>query len=219
MSATNTKAKFFRMFTSDSRSALRSRKQWLCGVLVAVFSLATIFSASAADEGPLRAWLAEAAKDQTVEIGFLQERTVPSLDKPVSTKGRFIRYKNGGFLWELGKPPETILKFDGTKLTMEDRIDEETKTLSPSDPRVRPIFRFATARDPDAFFKTFSLIGATTENGVYTASLKPRNPTFARQVKSVILQIDASTNTINVFDVRQKSGARTLVRFAKPVVK
>ncbi len=157
--------------------------------------------------------------DRHVEIGFLQERTVPSLDKPVSTKGRFVRYAGGGFLWELGKPPETILKFDGTTLTMEDTIEEETTTLSPSDPRIRPIFRFATARDPDAFFKTFFLIAATTEGGVYTASLKPRNPTFARQVESIILQIDAETSALNIFDVRQKSGARTLVRFAKPVVK
>ena len=207
------------MFTPDSRSALRSRKQWLRSLVLAIFSLATVFSASAADEGPLRAWLAEAAKNQTMEVGFLQERTVPSLDKPVSTEGRFVRYKDGGFLWELGKPPETILKYNGGKLTMEDTVEEETKTLSPSDPRIRPIFRFATARDPEAFFQTFFLIGATTENGVYTASLKPRNPTFAKQVESVILQINAATNEINIFDVRQKSGARTLVRFAKPVIK
>ena len=207
------------MYTSDPRSALRSRKQWLQCFVITISYFAAVFSASAADDGPLRAWLAEASKNQTVEIGFLQQRTVPSLDKPISTKGRFVRYKNGGFLWELGKPPETILKYDGKTLTLEDTVEGETKELSPSDPRIRSIFRFATARDPDAFFQTFSLSGAATENGVYTASLKPRNPTFARHVESIILQIDAKTNNINIFDVRQKSGARTLVRFAKPVVK
>lgn len=165
----------------------------------------------------LKQW-AEAQKSvPDIEVSFRQTRSTPALKQPLTTTGKFWRFTDGSFRWELGEPAETVLVHD----LKEFRVREgkgEWKLLDEKDARYRMWSRFLSGREasPEELQQHF-LVDATEQTADVTAiSLRPKAPFIRRHLRQLDLQISPKNFRLLQLRVMQGDGAVVTMAFSDP---
>jgi outer membrane lipoprotein-sorting protein len=173
--------------------------------------LATLSLASAApDPAPLDAWLRQQASVRSLESEFVQERTLPSLKNPVTTKGR-LWFRHPGFVrWELGQPPSAIAVSDGSVLTTIDTIDKRAQRRDLDDPQARAFTLLAAEafRDRDAFHRSFELHDSRVVESIYQATLRPLDRRLRDKVPWIIIDLDTSLHRLRAIEMHFKDESK-----------
>jgi len=166
----------------------------------------------------MKAW-GEAQKGTgDIEVTFRQTRTIPALKKPVTAAGKFWRFADGSFRWELGEPEATILVHDLQEFRARESADAPWQILEEDDPRYRMWARFLSGRDasPKDLTRNFIVKEAEDSPGVATITLRPKAPFVRRYLRQLDLQISKSTKMLLQLRVIQGDDSVVLMQFAKP---
>ncbi|SKB01566.1 Outer membrane lipoprotein-sorting protein [Prosthecobacter debontii] len=165
----------------------------------------------------LKQW-AEAQKTMPdMVVNFRQTRSTPALKNPVTTSGKFWRFKDGAFRWELGQPPQTVLVNDLTDFRVREG-DGEWQNLDAKDARYRMWSRFLSGNEasPEELQQHF-LVDAVEQNADVTAiSLRPKAPFIRRHLKQLDLQISPKTFRLLQLRVIQGDGSTLTMAFSEP---
>lgn len=192
-------------------------------ILVAALVVGSCFESTALAQAPkplpplLKQW-AEAQKTvPDMAVSFRQTRTTPALKQPVTTEGKFWRFTDGAFRWELGKPAETVLVHDSKEFRVREG-QGEWKELDEKDARYRMWSRFLSGREasPEELQQHF-LVDATEQTADVTAiTLRPKAPFIRRHLRQLDLQISPKTYRLLQLRVMQGDGAEVTMTFGEP---
>jgi len=165
----------------------------------------------------LQKW-AEAQKTMPdMEVAFRQTRSTPALKEPLSTTGKFWRFTDGAFRWQLGQPAQTVLVNDLTDFRVRE-VTGEWQMLDAKDARYRMWSRFLSGSEasPEELQQHF-LVDAVEQNADVTAvTLRPKAPFVRRQLRQLDLQISPKTFRLLQLRVLQGDGASLTMTFSEP---
>jgi outer membrane lipoprotein-sorting protein len=166
----------------------------------------------------MRQWMAAQKKFGDIQVAFTQTRTVPALKKPVVSEGRFWRFADGAFRWELGQPPVTVLVHDRDGFRVKESPEAPWEMLDEKDGRYRMWSQFLNGRDadPDEMTKNFSVKVVANDAGTVTLGMTPKPLVVKRFLKQVQLQIDTESMRLRQMLVIQGDGATMTMRFRDP---
>jgi hypothetical protein len=153
-------------------------------------------------------------------VRFKQTRTVPALKQPVISHGRFWRFQDGAFRWELGDESKasTILVHDAKEFRVRESPEAAWQLLEENDSRFRMWARFLSGRDasPDDLARHFIVKEIDAGNEVAAITLKPKAPFVKRYLKQLELQLDRASKRLLQIRILQGDGADVLMQFDKP---
>lgn len=153
-----------------------------------------------------------------MEVAFEQTRTLPALKKPVTAPGKFWRFTDGAFRWEMGSPAATILVHDLKEFRVCESAEAPWQVLQEDDARYRMWARFLSGREasPKEISRHFVVKEAVDSPGITTVTLQPKAPFIRRYLNQLDLQISQSTKLLVQLRVIQGDGSVVLMRFAQP---
>lgn len=153
-----------------------------------------------------------------MEVAFEQTRTIPALKKPVMAPGKFWRFTDGAFRWEMGSPTATILVHDLKEFRVRESAEAPWQVLQEDDARYRMWARFLSGRQasPKDISRHFVVKEAVDSPGITTVTLQPKAPFIRRYLNQLDLQISQSTKLLVQLRVIQGDGTVVLMRFAQP---
>lgn len=178
----------------------------------------------AAPDAPLPPILQEWAQTQKtlpdMAVAFQQTRSIPALKSPVRTTGRFWRFQDGAFRWELGNPPATVLVHDASEFRVREASDSPWQTLEENDPRYRMWARFLSGREasPEDLSRHFVVKHNEDQPGVATVTLRPKAPFVRRYLRQIDLQISRAEKRLLQLRVIQGDQSTLLMTFEKPTI-
>jgi outer membrane lipoprotein carrier protein len=183
--------------------------------LVSLLLLAT----TRADNGPLETWLKRQATITTLDADFIQERKLPALKNPVTTKGRISFVKPDKVRWQLGDPVETLAVSDGTTLTLVDTAAKTARRTGVNSPQAARFSllsgkAFDTAEN---FQQAFEIIESRVTSGIHQYTLKPKDRKTRAQIPWIFLDIDPEKNELRAMEIelQDKSRLRTIFQNVK----
>jgi len=171
-----------------------------------------------ADPAPLEAWVRRQAGIRSLEADFIQERRLPSLKRPVTTKGRLAFRRPGFFRWELGTPPTTIATADGTTMVLADVAKMRARRIPLDSPEAQRFTLLAggSFRSLGAFRKAFELRESRTdEKGIYQATLRPADRRMRSKIPWVFLTIDPVAHKLLALEIELSDGSRIRSLFTR----
>lgn len=185
--------------------------------LLLALVLATL-AARAADPAPLEAWLRHQAGIRTLEAEFVQQRKLPALKQPVTTRGRVAFRRPGLLRWELGDPPATVAVSDGTSLILAEIADKRARRIPFDSPEAQRFTLLAgdSFRDPAAFRAAFELVESRTVGTLYQATLRPTDRRLRAKVPWLFLTINPANQHLHEFELEMKDGSRIRSTFLRP---
>ena len=153
-----------------------------------------------------------------MEVAFQQTRTIPALKQPVTAPGKFWRFTDGAFRWEIGSPVATILVHDLKEFRVRESAGAAWQVLEEDDARYRMWARFLSGREasPKDISRHFVVKEAVDSPGITTVTLRPKAPFIRRYLDQLDLQISQETKQLVQLRVVQGDGTIVLMRFAKP---
>ncbi|MES2594295.1 MAG: outer membrane lipoprotein carrier protein LolA [Verrucomicrobiota bacterium] len=164
---------------------------------------------------------AEAQKDlPDMVVGFRQTRNLPALKQPVVSQGRFWRFRDGAFRWELGDTSQavTVLVHDAREFRVREAPDSPWKELDENDARYRMWARFLSGREasPEELNRHFLVKESEDTPGISTITLRPKAPFVKRHLKQLDLQISRANKRLVQLRILQGDGATVLMQFDEP---
>lgn len=168
---------------------------------------------------PLLLRWAEAQKNLSdMEVPFTQTRTTPALKQPVVTPGRFWRFADGCFRWELGQPAATVLVHDAQEFRVMESAGAEWRVLDAEDPRWRMWSRFLSGREasPEELQRHFLVDEEVQSETVTAISLRPKAPFLRKHLRQLDLQISPQSARLVQLRVLQGDGSSLLMTFEAP---
>jgi outer membrane lipoprotein-sorting protein len=172
------------------------------------------------DMAVVNAWIAESAKIDTAKIGFVQERRLRALKKPLVTEGQLWYAAPSAFRWQLGDPPKFIAakQPDGDvvilhpkKKTAEVRKAEEIK----EDAQARGM-AFLEAGFPtslEGFEKTFEIVAVSRgETGNVEMEAKFRDAKAAAAVRKLVFSIGGASSRLLAIELFFRDSSRIFTR-------
>ncbi|TDU69338.1 outer membrane lipoprotein-sorting protein [Prosthecobacter fusiformis] len=187
-------------------------------LLLAVSPLAANAQAQKPLPPMLMQW-AEAQKDMPdMVVAFRQTRTTPALKAPLTTSGKFWRFKDGAFRWELGQPAATILVRDQSEFRVREGADGAWQPLDEKDARYRMWSRFLSGQEasPEELQQHFLVDAVEQTPDVTAISLRPKAPFIRRHLRQLDLQISPKTFRLLQLRVLQGDGATLTMTFSEP---
>lgn len=183
--------------------------------LAAILLLAGSLLHAQVDTAPLEAWLKRQASTQTLEADFIQERTLPSLKKPVTTPGKLAIARPGKLRWDLGDPAKTIAVSDGTTITLFDVEKRQARQLPADSSRARSFSMLGDksfSNGLDGFTKAFDLVESRVTDGIYQLTTRPKDRSMRDKVGYVFFDIDPAKAELRAIELRldDKSRIRTI---------
>lgn len=153
-----------------------------------------------------------------MEVAFQQTRTIPALKQPVTAPGKFWRFTDGAFRWEIGNPVATILVHDLNEFRVRESASAPWQVLEEDDARYRMWARFLSGREasPKDISRHFVVKEAVDSPGITTVTLRPKAPFIRRYLNQLDLQISQATKLLVQLRVVQGDGTIVLMRFADP---
>ena len=153
-----------------------------------------------------------------MEVAFEQTRTIPALKMPVTAPGKFWRFTDGAFRWEMGSPAATILVHDLKEFRVRESAEAPWQVLQEDDARYRMWARFLSGREasPKEISRHFVVKEAVDSPGITTVTLQPKAPFIRRYLNQLDLQISQSSKLLVQLRVIQGDGSVVLMRFAQP---
>jgi len=182
--------------------------------LLTLCSLATL----RADNIALDAWLKRQPSIQSLDSTFTQERKLPALKNPTSTRGRLSFVKPGKFRWQLGEPVETLAVSDGTTLTLIQTAEKSARRI-PTDSPQAARFSLLTGKafeSPEAFQQAFEIIESRITSGIHQYTLKPKDRRVRSQIPWIFLDIDPAKNELRAMEMELQDKSRVRTIFDSP---
>lgn len=167
---------------------------------------------------PLLLKWAEAQKTMPdMVVAFRQTRVTPALKAPVTTSGKFWRFQDGAFRWELGQPASTVLVRQGKEFRVREGAGE-WQLLDEKDARYRMWSRFLSGQEasPEELQQHFLVDTVDQNENVTAVSLRPKAPFVRRHLKQLDLQISPKTFRLLQLRVLQGDGASLTMAFSDP---
>lgn len=196
-------------------------------LLILLTSAGTAFPQAATlprAEDPLPAILIEWGRAQEqvgdIVVNFHQIRTVPALKQPVHADGRFWRFSDGAFRWEVGQPPAIILVHDSQEFRVRESNNGPWTLLDEKDGRYRMWSQFLSGKDmePEKLSRNFSVKITGNTPDLVTVTMMPRPLVVRRYLKQIDLQIAPDNKRLRQLRVIQGDGSTVLMQFAEPKV-
>ncbi len=196
-----------------------SFKNFLFVVTIFFHALSVASANSGVDLAPLEACLIQRNQYSSIITTVKQEKVLPSLSKPLVTKGKLWLVPQYGFRWEQGNPVKDIALFDSNRVYL---LNEDSKTAErykAGSRAVRPLMLLmGMGKDAsyegilDNFKPTYSEI----KGSVYTVSLQPDSGIMKRALSQLTLSIDLKTCFPKKIIWLQKDGAIITTHFGRP---
>lgn len=183
------------------------------------FLLLTLTACAFSQDAVLDGWLERQATVSSLDAGFTQERTLPSLKKPVTTTGRISFMKPGKFRWQLGEPMQTLAVSDGTTLTLVEESEKSARQI-PTDAPQAARFSLLAGRafeSKEAFYQSFQVIESRVTSGIHQYTLKPKDRRMRSNVPWVFIDIDPAKKELRAMELemQDKSRVRTVFNQVK----
>ncbi|MCU0795683.1 MAG: outer membrane lipoprotein carrier protein LolA [Akkermansiaceae bacterium] len=185
---------------------------------LALLLLSTAFLRADVDTAPLEAWLKRQASVRSLEADFIQERTLPSLKKPVTTPGTLTIARPGKLRWDLGKPAKTIAVSDGTTITLFDVEKKQARRISADSSRAKS---FSMLGDKsfsgglEGFTQAFDLVESRMTDGIYQLTTRPKDRSMRGKVGYVFFDIDPAKSELRAIELRLDDKSRIRTIFTK----
>jgi outer membrane lipoprotein carrier protein len=172
------------------------------------------------DTRPLENWLKRQKSLESLDTAFVQERTLPSLKKPVTTAGRMRLLRPGKLLWELGDPVKTMAVSDGKTLYLLDALKKRGRSISTSANEAKQFTMMTddAFRDLESFQATFEIVESRVESGIYQLTLKPKDKTMQSHVPWMFLDIDPDKSELKAIEIQLEDRSRVKTIFSNPKV-
>lgn len=172
------------------------------------------------DQAVLENWLKRQAEIRTIDTTFTQERKLPSLKEPVTTRGRLSFEKPGRVRWQLGDPPVTVAFSDGTTMTLLDFEKRTARSVTADSPQAARFSvlagkGFQTAED---FHKAFEISAHRVDGGIHQFTLRPKDRRLRADVPWIFLSIDPRGNELRAMELELKDRSRIRTVFDKPAI-
>jgi hypothetical protein len=187
-----------------------------------VGGLVPVLAASPGSEVPgfFRTWLATQQKTGDVRVDFGLSKTLPALKEPVKSSGRFWNYADGRFLWETGKPPSAVLRYNGAILESWEAEENKWRKLDPNDRRMRVWMNFLSGKrlTEESLLKDFQVLPnpPAAEKPLAKMILEPRSTRERKELKQLELTFDTAEQRLVQIIVRQGDGGTQQMDFGKP---
>lgn len=189
-------------------------------ILLLGSSLPRVLAATPDGEVPgfFRAWLAAQQRAGDVRVDFSLTKTLPALKEPVKSSGRFWNYADGRFLWETGKPPSSVLRFNGTTLESWEAADNKWRKLDPTDRRLRLWLNFLSGHNltEESLLKDFQITAPATAKPLATMVLVPRSARERKELKQLELTFEPAAQRLVRVVVGQGDGGSQQMEFGQP---
>lgn len=147
-------------------------------------------------------------KNTSQQGEFTQQRFLKSLDKPITTGGRFVLLTKKGLLWQMKKPfvnnllvkPSGIMQWNGQSWVANENVAQSQQV---------GLFLGLLSGDISAIESQFSLnLTGTEEN--WTLQLMPSSLLMKQIFDSIKIR---GGETVKEIELNEKQGDRTLIRF------
>lgn len=185
-----------------------------------VAALVLIAGAASGDQAVLESWLKRQSEIRTIDTGFTQERKLPSLKEPVTTRGRLSFEKPGRVRWQLGDPPVTVALSDGKTMTLLDFTNRTARSVAADAPQAARFSvlagkGFQTAED---FHRAFEISAHRVDGGIHQYTLRPKERRLRADVPWIFLSIDPRSNELRAMELELKDKSRIRTFFDNPVI-
>lgn len=173
-----------------------------------------------ADDAVLHAWLKKQATILTLDATFTQERKLPALKVPTSTRGRLTFKKPDLFRWQLGEPAETLAISDGITLFLL-QIKENSARQIPADSPQASRFSLLSGKafqSISSFDQAFEVTAWRVESGIHQYTLKPKDRRLQGQVPWIFLDIEPTKNTLTALEMILQDKSRVRTIFDRPKI-
>ena len=176
---------------------------------------------AAADDGVpgfFRTWLAAQKQAGDVRVEFEITKTLPTLKAPVKSSGRFWNYADGRFLWENGKPPTSVLRYDGVTLDCWEAVENKWRKLDPTQRGVRLWMDFLSGKNLTEvnLAKEFLITVPEAKAPMASMVLEPRSKRERRDVEQIELRFNTAEQRLVQLVVGQGDGGTQLMDFKEP---
>lgn len=187
-------------------------------LMVAGFAGSAARAADGDAPGFFRSWLAERDKAGDLRIDFTFTKSLPALKEPITSSGRFWSYADGRFLWEMGMPPTSVLRYDGVTLESWEAVENKWHKLDPTDRRMRVWMNFLGARKltVEELTRDFLITTPEARKPMARMILEPRSKQEKKRLKQLELEFDTSKNQLMRLRVEQGDGGSQAMNFKAP---
>ena len=188
----------------------------LCCVLAS--SIATIWGQEA-DVTPLKNWVANQQKLESLQAEFTQVRKLRTLKKPLESDGTFWFQAPDQFRWEIGDPARTIAVHDGDELTVIDTAKEKAEVvdtgndLEDSRSRLSAFFDLSVPQTWDAFQEMLNVDSVERDGSSWVAHLTPKDRKQIRGVRSLAFRLDDKATQLLAFTLVFRDGSTLQTAF------
>lgn len=175
-----------------------------------ILSFFCAVSSAKADNAVLEAWLKKQPSILTLDATFIQERRLPALKNPISTRGRLIFKKPDQFCWQLGEPAETLAISDGTTLTLIQTKEKSAYQFSADSPKAAQFSLLSgkAFESGESFNQAFEVIDSRVVSGIHQYTLKPKERKLRKQVPWIFLDIEPTQNSLTAMELELQDKSR-----------
>ena len=143
------------------------------------------------------------AKAQVVRGGFVQQRHLAGLARPLESDGRFLFARGTGIEWHTEKPFDSQFVLTGNGMTQRDEGGETLHISVADQPALTVVSRvfFALfALDFDALSQDFTMSGADTAGASWQLVLKPKTAALGSVFRQALVAGDATVKSVRLED-------------------
>jgi outer membrane lipoprotein-sorting protein len=171
-----------------------------------------------ADNAPLEAWLKRQTSISTLDAGFTQERKLPALKNPTTTRGRLCFSKPDKVRWQLGDPFETLAVSDGKTLTLIEAASKTARQTAVDSPQAArfSLLSGKAFQTPEQFYQSFEIVGSRVAEGIFQYTLKAKERRLRAQIPWIFLDIDPAKNELRALELELQDKSRLRTVFHNP---
>lgn len=177
-----------------------------------------LLAVARADNAPLDSWLKRQPSISSLDAAFTQERKLPALKNPTTTRGRLCFSKPGKFRWQLGDPVETLAVSDGATLTLIDTSSKTARRTAVDSPQAArfSLLSGKAFQSPEAFQQSFEIIESRVSSGIHQYTLKAKDRRIRSQIPWIFLDIDPEKNELRALELELQDKSRVRTVFQQP---
>jgi outer membrane lipoprotein carrier protein len=171
-----------------------------------------------AQNAELETWLKRQSSITSLDASFTQERKLPALKEPTTTKGRLCFVKPDKVRWQLGDPFETLAVSDGETLTLIDAAAKTARRTGVDSPQAArfSLLSGKAFETVEKFYQTFEVIESRVTAGIHQYTVKAKDRGVRSQIPWIFLDIDPERNELRALEMELQDKSRLRTVFEKP---
>lgn len=141
----------------------------------------------------LRDWIDQRDKVGAVTADFTQIRSLRGLRIPLRSEGSMAFDPDGGFRWEVGRPPRILVVGTAAGMVLADLRKRTWEKLGDESSAALAVPRILAATGSNGFAKAFEVASFTQGDAFSTARLKPAGGDMARFVRELSIAFESGS--------------------------